>query len=186
MIAESSAYPDLPEAPPEPARSAPARGWGNASRLSSLQARLRHPARTSVPTSFHVPAGLFNHKCRCGPSVRPIQWRAGTPAATIIPDSAFRRQEAGQLLGREANAANNELLSFLFHRQILEVDGGDPVGFINKTLRRHRSSFNLSREDLANLLLAGRSLGNYLLDDCRHAIAHIKRKPGKKRIDVDQ
>src|SRR5439155_14751999 len=25
----------------------------------------------------------------------------------------------------------------------------------------------------------------YLLDDCRHAIAHIRRKPGKRKVDLD-
>ena len=103
-----------------------------------------------------------------------------------IPLVHNQAQRAALALFREANAANNELLSFLFYWQILELDGRDPVGFINKTLRRSRSRFHLSEEDLANLPLAGRSLGNYLLDDCRHAIAHIRRRPGKRQIDVDQ
>jgi hypothetical protein len=33
--------------------------------------------------------------------------------------------------------------------------------------------------------IGSRTLGTYLNDDCRHAIAHIRRKPGKKILEMD-
>jgi methylamine utilization protein MauJ len=103
-----------------------------------------------------------------------------------IPLVRTQAQRLALALFREANSSNNDYLSFLFYWQILEVDGGDPVGFVNKTIVRHSSRLGFSRDELARLPLAGRKLGNYLLDDCRHAIAHIRRWLGKKTIDVDQ
>lgn len=103
-----------------------------------------------------------------------------------IPLVRTQAQRVALALFREANSSNSEYLSFLFYWQTLEIDGRDPIVFINKTLVRHDSRLRYSRDDLARLPLAGRSLGNYLLHDCRHAIAHIKRRAGKKTIDVDQ
>jgi hypothetical protein len=105
---------------------------------------------------------------------------------TQLPLVRTQAQRVALALFREANSSNNEYLSFLFYWQTLEVDGGDPVGFVNKTLSRQSSHLGYSRDDLARLPLAGRSLGKYLLDNCRHAIAHIRRKPGAKTIDFDQ
>jgi hypothetical protein len=102
-----------------------------------------------------------------------------------IPLVRTRAQRVALALFREGNSSNNVYLSFLFYWQILEIEGRDPVGFVNTTLLRHSSSLRYIKDDLARLPLAGRSLGNYLLDDCRHAIAHIRRKPGRKTIDVD-
>lgn len=68
---------------------------------------------------------------------------------------------------------------------VLEVGGGDPISFINGALRRDRARLHLLASELDALSLGARPLGNYLLDDCRHAIAHIKRRPGRKRLDLD-
>jgi hypothetical protein len=103
-----------------------------------------------------------------------------------IPLVRTQAQRVALALFREANSSNNQYLSFLFYWQILEIDGRDPVGFVNKTLVRDGSHLRYNRDDLTSLPLGGRSLGNYLLDDCRHAIAHIKRTAGKKTIDVDR
>jgi len=95
-------------------------------------------------------------------------------------------QRVALALFREANASNNDYLSFLFFWQVLETGGGDPVGFINKAYRRQPSRLRIGASDIAQLPLNGRTLGNYLLDDCRHAIAHIRRRPGKSNLDVDK
>lgn len=103
-----------------------------------------------------------------------------------IPHIETAAQRIALGLFREANASNNDYLSFLFFWQVLETGAGDPAGFINKAYRKHHSHFWAVSADIARLPLNGRSLGNYLLDDCRHAIAHIRRRPGKTRIDVDK
>lgn len=102
-----------------------------------------------------------------------------------IPHIETEQQRVALALFREANASNNDYLSFLFFWQILETGGGNPVGFINKSYRRHRSKVRISSQEINQLPLRGRSLGNYLLDDCRHAIAHIRRRLGKASLDVD-
>ena len=39
---------------------------------------------------------------------------------------------------------------------------------------------------LDQLSLGSRSLGDYLSNDCRDAIAHIRRKPGKRTLNLDR
>jgi len=102
-----------------------------------------------------------------------------------IPHIQTKSQRIALGLFREANASNNDYLSFLFFWQVLEVDGRDAKGFIDKTFRRNRDRLRINSSDINNLPLGGRSLGQYLSDDCRHSIAHIKRKPGKKELDLD-
>lgn len=103
-----------------------------------------------------------------------------------LPHIVTEDQRIALALFREARASNNDYLSFLFHWQVLEVCGGDTVGFINKTLRRNRAALRLNDEDLSSLPQHGKSLGAYLLDDCRHAIAHLRRRPGRTKLDVDK
>ena len=54
-------------------------------------------------------------------------------------------------------------------------------------VRRNAQIFLLgvAHRALRELPLQGRSLGQYLLDDCRHAIAHIRRKPGRRALKFD-
>lgn len=94
-------------------------------------------------------------------------------------------QRIALTLFREALSANKDLLAFLLFWQIMEIRTQDPVGWINKTFRRHPIGLHLDPSDVARLPLRGRSLGQYLLDDCRHAIAHIRRKPGKLPLQFD-
>ncbi len=102
-----------------------------------------------------------------------------------LPHIENEAQRTALALFREARASNNDYLKFLFNWQVMEVVGGQPVGFINKTFRRNPAKLHIRDEDLSKLPLDGRTLGNYLLDDCRHAIAHLKRKPGQTELDVD-
>lgn len=94
-------------------------------------------------------------------------------------------QRTALALFREARASNNDYLSFLFHWQVLEVAGAQAVDVVNAAFRRERDALGLSGDDLARLPLKGRSLGNYLLEDCRHAIAHLRRRRGSTRLDID-
>ncbi len=95
------------------------------------------------------------------------------------------QQRIGLTLYREALSSNKELLSLLLNWQVLEIRHGDPVGWINKVVRKHAHDLIEVIRLLPELSLGGGSLGNYLLDDCRHAIAHIRRKPGKRALKFD-
>jgi hypothetical protein len=74
----------------------------------------------------------------------------------------------------------------LFYWQVLEVKGQKPEDVVDKTWRKHHTRVRLPKSDVDNLPLGGQTLGHYLLDDCRHAIAHIRRKPGRKTLDLDK
>jgi len=105
---------------------------------------------------------------------------------TRIPHVETDEQRKALALFREAHASNNDYLSFLFYWQVLEVKGRRPEDVVDKTRRKDRSRVRLPKSDIDDLPLAGQTLGHYLLDDCRHAIAHIRRKPGKKTLDLDK
>ena len=102
-----------------------------------------------------------------------------------IPHVRTDSQRKALAIFREANASNSDYLSFLFYWQIFEVEADDAVGFINKVYRKDRVHLRLADMDIHSLPLSGRSLGEYLSDDCRHAIAHIRRRLGKRSIELD-
>jgi hypothetical protein len=94
-------------------------------------------------------------------------------------------QRIALTLYREALSSNKDLLSLLLYWQILDVRSKDQVGWINKAVRKHPKELVQVIGYLPELPLAGRSLGNYLLDDCRDAIAHIRREPGRRPLKFD-
>jgi hypothetical protein len=105
---------------------------------------------------------------------------------TSLPKVETQDQRVALALFREARSSNSPYLSFLFHWQVLEVGrGAKPDRFVDRTLQKGGARLRLPTADVQSLPLGLRSLGQYMLDDCRHAIAHIKRKPGKKRLDLD-
>ena len=105
---------------------------------------------------------------------------------TRIPHVETDEQRIALALFREAHASNNDYLSFLFYWQVLEVKGQKPEDVVDRAWRKDRTHVRLLKSDIDNLPLAGQRLGHYLLDDCRHAIAHIRRKSGKKTLDLDK
>jgi len=103
-----------------------------------------------------------------------------------IPEIENDEQRKALIVFREANSANNDYLSFLFFWQILEINHGDPISWINKIYRKNRNKLWISKDDINEISLKERKLGNYLYDDFRNAIAHLfKRKNGKKRVKID-
>lgn len=105
-----------------------------------------------------------------------------------IPKVETDEQRIALTLFREAGASNNEYLSFLFYWQVLETGKTNPIDFANNTYRTYRKrpeELRLRQQDLDRLQLNSRHLGEYLNEDCRHAIAHIKRRPERKKLELD-
>lgn len=103
-----------------------------------------------------------------------------------IPEIENNEQRDALVLFREAKSTNNDYLSFFFFWQILEINRNDPIGWINKVYRKNRNKLRISRDDIKELPLNGRKLGNYFKNDCRDAISHLfSRCKGKKRIKID-
>lgn len=103
-----------------------------------------------------------------------------------IPKIETEEQQLALSLFREALSSNNEELSFLFYWHILEVAGTKPIGWIDKTYRhRGQNRLYIPQENIKLLQIGNKSIGYYLYDDCRNAIAHIMRKPKKKTLKLD-
>ena len=103
-----------------------------------------------------------------------------------IPEIENDAQREALILFREANSANNDYLSFLFFWQILDINRGDPISWINKVYRKNRNKLGISKDDIKKLSLKGKKLGYYFYDEFRNAIAHLfKRTKGKKRMKID-
>jgi methylamine utilization protein MauJ len=148
-----------------------------------------HNSRISV---WYLGGGGFRdswhlRRARCSIRSYPrTPFAGGTIGCNIqrIPKIETDEQRKALLLYREARASNNYYLSFLFYWQVLEIGAGDSIGWINKTYKRNRSEIQFRSGSLIEELPKSK-LGNYFYDDCRCAIAHIKRKPGKKLIRLE-
>ena len=129
---------------------------------------------------------LRKAKCRCFDFPRtPFSGYIVGYDICQIPKIETEEQRTALILFRDALSSNHDYLSFLLLWQILEIARNDPIGWINKTYRRNKSRIALSKDYYERLPLQGKSLGHYLYDDCRNAIAHIKRKPGKVKLRLD-
>lgn len=102
-----------------------------------------------------------------------------------IPNIETKYQRTALTLYREATASNNNYLSFIFYWQVLETSNTNAIEYVDKIYRKKRSELMLKDHNFSSLQLNGKTLGVYLQDDCRHAIAHIKRKRGKRELDLD-
>jgi len=131
--------------------------------------------RRARPRQFVFPRVPFTH----------ISRMVGGYSIERIGRITDEHQRIGLTLYREALSSNKELLALLLYWQILEVRNKEPVGWINKVVRKHPQKLVQVIQYLPELPLAGRNLGNYLLDDCRDAIAHIRRQPGRRPLKFD-
>ena len=150
--------------------------WQNSSRVA-----LQNLGGHGVPHSFRL------RQARCRSFTFPQVPFSGKVTGYNISPIAAIESEAQRLalaLFREAFSCNKVLLSFLLYWQILETDGTDPVGWINKTLNRP-TGFHVPTSDIRQLPLGAKKVGEYLLDECRHAIAHIRRWPGSTSLKFD-
>jgi len=105
---------------------------------------------------------------------------------TQIPHVKTQEQRIALALFREARASNNDYLSFLFFWQVLDVGGGKPEAFVDEVFGDPHHHLKVNRSDIDSLPLGDRKLGRYLCDDCRDAIAHIRRFPGRRKLDLDK
>ncbi len=104
----------------------------------------------------------------------------------VIPKIGNDRQRKALALFRQAFSNLNPYFSFLFYWHVLGVGGREPpevCKWIDGSFKR--KEVHVPKEDLTRLHLGKQTLGEYLYDDCRNAIAHIERVPGKKELEID-
>lgn len=100
-----------------------------------------------------------------------------------LPQIENDEQRTALLLYRDALSSNHHYLAFLFFWQILEVCGTNPIQWVDKTIQARPTQ--LALHDIQALQCGSLSVGNYLNDECRNAIAHIKRRPGSRKLLLD-
>ena len=149
------------------------------------QTRMRMAAQPGGGMGMGGSTTLRSVRCRCfGPPQFFTMGNTFGFGFEVIAAIETPVQERALALFMEAHSANKPMLSVLFYWQVLEVlprakpkDAGAWVNDAYKAKRVH-----VSAEDLKRLDPRGRSLGEYLYEDCRHAIAHLKRFPGLREV----
>ena len=106
----------------------------------------------------------------------------------VIPKIGNDRQRKALALFRQAFSNLNPYFSFLFYWHVLGVGKGGlpdkkPSEWIDASFDEKK--VHVAKEDLTRLDLGKQTLGEYLYDDCRNAIAHIERPPRKKELEID-
>jgi hypothetical protein len=126
------------------------------------------PLRCARPTIYSLP--------RIPPQGQTI----GGPLISV-PHVQTNEQRTAPALFRETRAANSDYLSFLFFWQCMEVFGADPRVFIADVMKNHRHQVPLEDSKFEDLPRGGRTIGECLYEDCRNAIAHVRRnRAGRK------
>lgn len=115
----------------------------------------------------------------------PYTGRAVGDDICVLPKVETDQQRTALVMFRVARSSNNSYLSFLFFWQVMETSDTAVLEWVNRAYGKHRDKLGITDYDLKRLPLEGRDLGDYLQDDCRHAIAHIKRWPGKMSLKLD-
>lgn len=104
---------------------------------------------------------------------------------SVIPEIETDAQRYALALFRNANSSNNIYLSFLFFWNVLETGNDEAIGWVNKAFKKNRDKIRLLNGQINCLPLRGKKLGNYLYEDCRNAISHIRREPGRIKLKID-
>jgi hypothetical protein len=148
--------------------------WNNNSKI-----KMRHLGGNSVAENRN----LRKARCVCFVPRTPFYYSTGYDICEI-PKIETNEQKIALLLFMEALSSNNMYFTYLRLYQIIET-GGNPKGWIDNTLSTQRNKVPILDDDIKHLHLRGSSVGEYLKDDCRHAIAHIIRNTGKVEIKLD-
>lgn len=101
---------------------------------------------------------------------------------SIIPVVDTEQQKLALGLFREARAANNDYLAFLFFWHVIETGRETGAEVVDRISKANRLA--LARDDIAKLSLGDCSLGEHLKENVRNAIAHIRRWSGRKPLEL--
>jgi len=139
-------------------------------------------------TSFGVRPPTTLRQCRPRVLTHPeIHFGAGLRGQDIlvIPNVETEEQRIALALIREATSSNKVWLAILFYWQILEVAGTDAVAWVNRVYYRDQK-VHVDEFLVKGLDLRGRRMGECFQEEGRHAIAHIRRKPGRRVLRFDE
>ena len=156
--------------------------WENESRI-----KLMHQGGISCSSDFRLRRAKGN--CFTSPEIPFHPIKVGYDICKI-PKVETDEQRIALMLYREALSSNNMYLSFMFYWQVLEVRNSTPdevKEWINEVYedKENYNKLLISEDIVSKMPLREKSLGEYLYNDCRNAIAHVKRYPGQIEIKYD-
>lgn len=101
---------------------------------------------------------------------------------SVIPVVNTEHQRLALGLFREARAANNDYLAFLFFWHVIETGHEKGEEVVERLFRNNK--LRHVRDDIAKISLGGCNLGEHLKENVRNAIAHIRRRSGRKSLEL--
>lgn len=101
-----------------------------------------------------------------------------------IPKVETIEQRTALTLFRDGFSSNHNYLSFLLYWQVLDTARARASEIATQIYGAHKQNLNI-QSSIDQLNLGGRDLGDYLWEDCRNAIAHIKRANNRTSIRPD-
>lgn len=143
---------------------------------------VRHVGGPGKPKSFR----LRSARCqvRRFPEL-PFRGNIRGHSLATIANVETAEQRAALTLYREAQSSNKPALSILWNWQVMEVGGGNAVSFVNRTAKKDHAARAEVADEIKGLAAPINRLGEHLEEEFRHAIAHIRRKPGRKALKFD-
>ncbi len=101
-----------------------------------------------------------------------------------IPKVETAEQRTALTLFRDGYSSNHTYISFLLFWQVLDTAGRKATEIATQIYGAHKQHLHI-KSSIEQLNLGGRDLGDYLWEDCRNAIAHIKRAKTRTSIKPD-
>jgi hypothetical protein len=155
---------------------------------SALSWELQLPVSVRALGAKGVGATFRLRQARCNTRSWPVLPFHGSITGydfSRVASISSEQQRLALAVYREAQCSNNVLLSILLYWQILEIGNPKSKRWINRAITNYPAQLASAKEYVSRLPLKSRKLADYLEDDCRHAIAHIKRRPGRMALTFD-
>ena len=143
---------------------------------------VRHIGGVGVPNSARLKTA------RCRSFVFPellVRKRASGVTLERIAHIENEMQRRALAMYREAQSSNKSFLAILLNWQILDVAGTDARKWTNTVFSKRRDALSRVNSDIQHLELNGGRLGDVLEEEFRHAIAHVRRTPGRRELVFD-
>lgn len=132
------------------------------------------------------PGGLQDAQCRYfGVPEIAVAGNCIGNSISRLPKISTAEQRTALALVRDGRSSNVASLAFLYFWQALEVKGERAKDVVNRQFAAEPKRYFLPDYNAKALGLNNRSLGDCLLEDYRHAVAHIRRDPGRRPLILD-
>jgi hypothetical protein len=157
--------------------------------VSALAWSIRLPMAVEPGGGMSLPGVVSVESARrVGRGWPPFFTKGNVYGYSISHIAAIETDEQRRALAimREASSANKTILKFLLYWQVMDIPDWQAKKWVNAEWNAGRVHLHdWDRRVLDESLARKDSLGDYLEDDCRHAIAHLQRRQGKRLLELD-